>query len=179
MQLYPQPLTARPPPVHLASSPRLLQPRGARVSLSPQLQGHCHLPQGEDTGLGPQGTRGERGTPCTHSPHCPVPLQSPLRGATPRPLGAASGSADTAWAPSLQAHGSGMGGAAEECEIGARSVCIRSGGSAGVKGSLLWGCVPVMGHTARGSCSLATSRGCSDGTPCSFLKPSGGSGTKG
>ena len=49
-----------------------------------------------------------------------------------------------------------MGGATEEREIGARQVCVRSTGSAGVKGSLLWGCVPVMG--AQGSVILFTGR---------------------
>ena len=38
-----------------------------------------------------------------------------------------------------------MWGAAKEREMGARWVCVGSTGSAGVKGSLLWGCVPVMG----------------------------------
>ena len=37
-----------------------------------------------------------------------------------------------------------MGGATEEREIGA-TVCVGSAGSAGVKGFLLWGCVPVIG----------------------------------
>ena len=49
-----------------------------------------------------------------------------------------------------------MGGAAKEREIGARRVCIWSTGSAGVKGSLLWGCVPVMG--AQGSVILFAGR---------------------
>ena len=38
-----------------------------------------------------------------------------------------------------------MRGAAKEREMGASWVCVGSTGSAGVKGSLLWGCVPVMG----------------------------------
>ena len=29
-------------------------------------------------------------------------------------------------------------------------MCVGSGGSAGVKGSLLWGCVPVMGEHSSG-----------------------------
>ena len=49
-----------------------------------------------------------------------------------------------------------MEGAAKEREIGARRVCVGSTGSAGVKGSLLWGCVPVMG--AQGSVILFAGR---------------------
>ena len=100
-----------------ASGCRLLQPRGVRASLGPQLWGVCHQPQGEDTGPGPQGSRGVVGALCACSPPCPAPLESPLGGAAPRPWEAASGSAASAWAPSLQARGSGMGGAAEEHEI--------------------------------------------------------------
>ena len=102
-----------------ASGPRLLQPRGVRASLGPHLRGVCHQPHGEDTGPGPQGSRGVVGAPCNCSPPCPAPLESPLRGAAPRPREAASWSADAALAPSLRARGSGMGGATEEREIGA------------------------------------------------------------
>ena len=49
-----------------------------------------------------------------------------------------------------------MGGAAKEREIGACRVCVGSTGSAGVKGSRLWGCVPVMG--AQGSVILFAGR---------------------
>ena len=49
----------------------------------------------------------------------PGASKSPLRGAAPRPREAAFGSAEAAWAPSLWARGSGMGGATEEREIGA------------------------------------------------------------
>ena len=42
------------PACPMASSPRLLQPRGVPVSLGPQLRGVCHQPQGEDTGPGPK-----------------------------------------------------------------------------------------------------------------------------
>ena len=38
-----------------------------------------------------------------------------------------------------------MRGAAEECENWGRQVCVGSAGSAGVKESLLYGCVLVMG----------------------------------
>ena len=109
----------RTPTCPKASGPRLLQPRGVRASLGPQLRGVCNQPQGEDTGLGPQGGRVVVGAPCACRPHCPAPLESPLGGAAPRPREAASGSADAAWAPLLRARGSGMGGAAEEREIGA------------------------------------------------------------
>ena len=102
-----------------ASGPRLLQPRGVRASLGPQLRGVCHQPQGEDTGPGPQGSHGAVGDPCACSPPCPAPLESPLGGAAPRPREAASGSADAAWAPLLRARGSRIGDAAEEREIGA------------------------------------------------------------
>ena len=47
------------------------------------------------------------GAPCTFSPPCPAPLESPHGGAAPRPREAASGSADAAWAPSLPAVDSG------------------------------------------------------------------------
>ena len=104
------------PACPMASGRRLLQHRGVRASLGPQLQGVCHQPQGEDTGPGPQGGRGAVGAPCTCSSPCPAPLQSPLGGAASRAWEAASGSA---WAPSLRARVSGMRGAAEECEIGA------------------------------------------------------------
>ena len=92
-----------------ASGPRILQPRLARAPLGPHLQGVCHQPQGEDTGPGPQGGHGVVGTPCTCSPPCPAPLESPLRGAVPRPREASSGSADAAWAPSLWVVDSGWG----------------------------------------------------------------------
>ena len=107
------------PACPMARGPRLLQPRGAQASLGPQLCGVCHQPQGEDTGLGPQGGRGAVGPPCACSPTCPAPLESPLGGAAPRPREAASGSADAAWAQPLRARVSGMGGATEEREIGA------------------------------------------------------------
>ena len=101
------------PTCPMASSPRLLQPKGARASLVTQLWGVCHQPQVEDTGPGPQGGHGAVGAPCFCSPPCLAPLESPLRRAAPRPREAASGSADAAWAPSLWAHASGMGGATE------------------------------------------------------------------
>ena len=107
------------PACPMASGPRLLHPRGARASLGPQLQGVCHQPQGEDTGLGPQGSRGAVGALCTCSPPCPAPLETPLRGAAPRTWEVTSGSADAACAPSLRAPVSGMRGATEECEVGA------------------------------------------------------------
>ena len=101
-----------------ASGPRLLQPRGVRASLGPHLQGVCHQPQGEDTGQGPQGSRGVVGAPCACSPACPAPLESPLGGAAPRPREAASGSAEAAWAPSLRARGSGMGVPLRSAKLG-------------------------------------------------------------
>ena len=109
----------RAPACPMASGPRLLQPRGAQASLGPRFRDRRHWPQGEDTGPGPQGGRGEVSAPCARSPPYPAPLQSPLGGAAPRPRGTASGSAEAAWAPSLRARGSGTGGAAEEREIGA------------------------------------------------------------
>ena len=102
----------------MASGSLLLQPRGARASLSPQLWAVCHQPQGEDTGPRPQGGPEAVGPPCACSQPCPAPLESPLRGAAPRPREVASGSADAAWAPSLRERGSGMWGAAKEREIG-------------------------------------------------------------
>ena len=59
------------------------------------------------------------GTPCACSHPCQAPLESALGGADPRPREVASGSADAAWALSLRARGSWMGGATEELEIGA------------------------------------------------------------
>ena len=112
------PLTAQWPVAH-----QLLQPRVVRASLGPKLRGVCQQPQGEDTGPGPQGGRGVVGAPCACSPPCPAPLKCPLGGAAPRPREADSGSADAAWAPSLRTRVSGMGGVAEEREIGA-AVCV-------------------------------------------------------
>ena len=112
------------PACPMASGPRLLHPRGVRASFGPQLQGVYHQPQGEDTGLGPQGSRGVVGALCACSPPCPAPLGTPLRGAAPRPQEATSGSADAAWAPSLRAPVSGMRGAAEKCEIGAAGCAL-------------------------------------------------------
>ena len=102
----------------LASGSLLLQPRGARAMLGPQLRAVFHQPQGEDTGPRPQGGPEAVGAPCACSPPCPAPLESSLRGVAPRPREAASGSADATWAPSLRSRGSGMGGAAKEREIG-------------------------------------------------------------
>ena len=93
----------------MANGSLLLQPRRVRASLSPQHWGVCHQPQGEDTGPGPQGCRGVVGTPCTFSPPCPAPLESPLAGAAPRPREVDSGSAAAAWATSLRAADSGWG----------------------------------------------------------------------
>ena len=103
----------------MASGSLLLQTRGARASLGPQLRAVYHQQQGEDTGPRPQGDPEAVGTPCACSLPCPAPLKSPLSGAAPRPREAASASADAAWAPSLRPHGSGMGGATKEREIGA------------------------------------------------------------
>ena len=64
----------RAPACPMASRPRLLQPKGARASLVPQLWGVWHQPQVEDTGPGPQGGRGAVGSPCSCSPPCPAPL---------------------------------------------------------------------------------------------------------
>ena len=97
------------PACPMVRGPLLLQPRGALASLGPQLRGVCHQPQGEDTGPGPQGVLEAVGALCACSPPCPAPLESPLRGAAPRPMEEASGSADAAWAPSLRARRSGSG----------------------------------------------------------------------
>ena len=107
--LSPAPHRAPPPAQWPAapdsSSPEEREPRSVLGS-----RGRRHRPQGEDAGLGPQGGRGAVGALCSRSPPCPVPLQPPLCGATPRPRGAASGSADAAWAPlSLWARRSGTG----------------------------------------------------------------------
>ena len=137
------------PACPMATAPLLLLPRGARASLGPQLWGVCHQPQGEDTGPGPQGGRGAVGAPCACSPSCPAPLESPLGGAAPGPREVASGSANAAWAPSRRAHGSGMGVPPRSGNWGCL-VCVGSAGSAGVKGSLLWGCMLVMGAHSSG-----------------------------
>ena len=102
-------LSPHAPACPMVSGPLLLQPRGALASLRPQLRGVCHQPQGEDTGPGPQGSHEAVGAPCACSPPCPAPLESPLRGAEPRPREVASGSADAAWALSLWARRSGSG----------------------------------------------------------------------
>ena len=71
---------------------------------------------------------------------------------------------------------------AGRCRRGARCwgrrVHVGCGGSAGVKRSLLLGCARVMGAHSLGILFAGRGSGCSDGTPCSFLKPSGGSATK-
>ena len=102
----------------MASGSLLLQPRGARASLSPQLRAVCHQPQGEDTGPRPQGGPETVGTPCACSPPCPAPVESPLRGAAPRPREAASGSADAAWAPSLRRVDAGWGVPPRSAKLG-------------------------------------------------------------
>ena len=69
----PSPLP-RAPACPMASGPRLLQPRGVRDTLCPQLWGVCHQPQCEDTGPRPQGGRGVLGAPCACSPPCSAHL---------------------------------------------------------------------------------------------------------
>ena len=161
--------THSPPPAQLPDAPDSSgleehEPRSVLES-GVTATGRSHWSEGEDGGPGPKDSRGVVGVPCAQSCHCLVPLESPLSGAAPRLRGVPSGSAGAAWAPSLWNWG--------------HRVSIGCGGPAGVKGSLLPECTWVCGRKARGSCSLAPGSGCSDGTPCSFLKHSGGSGIKG
>ena len=133
------------PACPMASGPRLLQPRGVRASLGPQLRGVCHQAQGEDTGPGPQGGRGAVGALCTCSPPCLAPLESPLGGAAPcTTTGGGLWVCRRCLGPVTAAARIRDGGCHQGARNWGRRVCVGSAGSAGVKGSLLWGCVPVM-----------------------------------
>ena len=109
----------RTPTCPKASGPRLLQPRGARASLGPQLRGVCHQPQGEDTGPGPQGGCGAVGRPVRLQPSLPGASRVSSRRGCPTTMGGGLWVCRRCLGPVTAGTRIWDGGAAEEREIGA------------------------------------------------------------
>ena len=125
------------PACPMASDPRLLQPRGARASLGPQLRGVCHQPQVEDTGPGPKAVM-EQWAPRALAVLPAWRLSSLLSEGLPHDHGRRPLGLQTLPGP----RHCGLVYPGWGCHRGARNlglqVCVGSTGSAGVKGSLLW-----------------------------------------